>query len=99
MKQRESGRQSSLSLSKLHLIYILFDNMNTLQTEWEIGLSAWIIQDGNYDDFAAGQMAEFALEFYSPKYQKSKSRVKSCKQLGAAKYSVIGDSPRNCGLF
>lgn len=31
---------------------------------WNIGLSAWIIQDGNYPDFAAGQTAEFAVEFY-----------------------------------
>ncbi|HMN41626.1 MAG TPA: hypothetical protein PKE29_12330 [Phycisphaerales bacterium] len=29
-----------------------------------IGLSAWIIQDGNYDDFACGELRRFALEFY-----------------------------------
>lgn len=28
-----------------------------------VGLSAWIIQDGNYGDFAVGQQAKFALEF------------------------------------
>jgi hypothetical protein len=28
-----------------------------------IGVSSWIIQDGNYDDFTVGQRAEFALEF------------------------------------
>jgi hypothetical protein len=31
---------------------------------WNIGLSAWIIQDGNYPDFVAGRTAEFAVEFY-----------------------------------
>jgi len=28
-----------------------------------IGMSAWIIQDGNYGDFRTGQRASFALEF------------------------------------
>ncbi len=31
---------------------------------WNIGLSAWIIQDGNYPDFAVGEIVEFAVEFY-----------------------------------
>lgn len=31
-----------------------------------VGLSAWIIQDGNYGDFEVGQEAKFALEFYPP---------------------------------
>lgn len=31
---------------------------------WNIGLSAWIIQDGNYPDFAIGETVEFAVEFY-----------------------------------
>ena len=30
-----------------------------------VGLSAWIIQDGNYADFVTGQRADFALEFAS----------------------------------
>jgi len=29
-----------------------------------VGLSAWIIQDGNYDDFQVGDTSSFALEFY-----------------------------------
>lgn len=32
--------------------------------QWLIGMSAWIIQDGNYGDFAVNQRAEFAVEFY-----------------------------------
>lgn len=31
-----------------------------------IGLSSWIVQDGNYADFRVGQEASFALEFYAP---------------------------------
>jgi hypothetical protein len=29
-----------------------------------IGVSAWVIQDGNYRDFRRGDRTEFALEFY-----------------------------------
>ena len=32
--------------------------------EWNIGLSAWIIQDGNYADFHRHEKARFAVEFY-----------------------------------
>jgi hypothetical protein len=30
-----------------------------------VGLSSWIIQDGNYGDFSCGERAAFALEFYA----------------------------------
>jgi hypothetical protein len=30
-----------------------------------IGLSSWIVQDGNYPDFKIGQECAFALEFYA----------------------------------
>src|SRR5256885_14133137 len=63
----------------------------TTQREWEIGLSSWIIQDGNYPDFTVGQHAEFALEFYSQTYRKSDLQAKSAKGLGAAKYDIIGE--------
>jgi|SRR5579872_36506 len=36
------------------------------RTTWDIGLNAWVIQDGNYPDFKTGQIAEFALEFWLP---------------------------------
>jgi hypothetical protein len=35
-------------------------------TELVVGLSAWIIQDGNYGDFARGDTVAFAVEFYAP---------------------------------
>jgi hypothetical protein len=30
---------------------------------FKVGVSSWIIQDGNYDDFEAGKSCKFALEF------------------------------------
>lgn len=36
-----------------------------LPGRWLIGMSAWVIQDGNYADFSVGQRAEFAIEFYA----------------------------------
>jgi hypothetical protein len=65
--------------------------MKDAQHEWEVGLSSWIILDGNYDNFATGQVAEFALEFYSQTYRQSDVRAKSVKSLGAAKYEIIGE--------
>jgi hypothetical protein len=41
-------------------------NTSGLPETWDIHLNAWIIQDGNYPDFEAGQIAEFALEFWVP---------------------------------
>jgi hypothetical protein len=40
-------------------------NVREMQAQaWNIGLSAWIIQDGNYPDFAVGDIVEFAVEYY-----------------------------------
>lgn len=39
--------------------------MTNRQPLLQIGLSAWIIQDGNYPNFERGSTARFALEFYS----------------------------------
>jgi hypothetical protein len=39
-------------------------NEQTKPSVWNIRLDAWIIQDGNYPDFAVGQTAEFAIEFF-----------------------------------
>jgi hypothetical protein len=64
------------------------NQLNADQHEWEIGLSAWIIQDGNYPDFKTGQHAEFALEFYPKIIRASELKVKSAKRLDAAKYEI-----------
>jgi hypothetical protein len=57
---------------------------------WEVGLSSWIIQDGNYGNFKTGQRAEFALEFFAEAYSKTEVRIKMAKCLADAKYEIIG---------
>jgi hypothetical protein len=62
--------------------------MQTLQ----VGLSSWIIQDGNYEDFEVGREYRFALEFYAPHIAISKSQVdvSGLTPLGNAKYKGVG---------
>jgi len=43
-------------------------------TTLHVGMDSWIIQDGNYPDFRAGQEATFALEFV-PTLQPTADRV------------------------
>ncbi|MEM9166922.1 MAG: hypothetical protein AAGB48_07830 [Planctomycetota bacterium] len=33
-------------------------------TRLQVNLASWIIQDGNYDDFACGQQRDFSIEFW-----------------------------------
>jgi len=60
---------------------------------WNIGLSAWIIQDGNYPDFAVGETVEFAVEFY----QQPGTAVEICKsevfarQVTETAYGVVAE--------
>jgi hypothetical protein len=56
----------------------------------KIGVSAWIIQDGNYDDFSVGQESEFALEFYPHSLTYSHNTSKSATHLKASLYQVSG---------
>jgi hypothetical protein len=54
-----------------------------------VGLSAWIVQDGNYDDFTTGQEAKFALEFYPPHgLRPAAPGPKSAEHLSASRYRV-----------
>src|SRR5215813_14286261 len=55
-----------------------------------IGIDAWIIQDGNYADFTVGQKAQFALEFYPYSLTPSHSTSKSITHLKASRYNVCG---------
>jgi len=52
-------------------------DMNQTQDEWEIYLSSWIVQDGNYGDFSTGQHAEFALELFSDDIRLTECKEKS----------------------
>jgi hypothetical protein len=42
-------------------------SLTGLPERWNISLDGWIIEDGNYPNFEAGQAAEFAVEFWIPK--------------------------------
>jgi len=64
---------------------------------WRIGLSDWIIADGNYGNFSRGQVADFALEFYAPcglyQVEKQTPRVqwlKDCRYKIAATVVNVG---------
>ena len=52
------------------------------------GIDSWIIQDGNYGDFSAGDNAKFALEFSGRKLQPSESRQAQVRPAGKAVYQV-----------
>jgi hypothetical protein len=41
--------------------------MMTTPRDLIVGLSSWIIQDGNYPDFERNQQTSFALSFIQPK--------------------------------
>lgn len=55
---------------------------------------SWIIQDGNYPDFARNTDAAFALEFYAPhplqEAELPPSQVPLLNYLGDASYEVLG---------
>jgi hypothetical protein len=56
--------------------------------EWKVGLSAWIIQDGNYGDFRRQKNTNFALEFYPHEFQPipaAETRAESC---GGSRYHI-----------
>ena len=49
--------------------------------ELYVGLSSWIIQDGNYSDFVKDDKAEFALEIYSQNIEKTDSHKTYCEHI------------------
>jgi hypothetical protein len=51
-------------------------------------MSAWVIQDGNYPDFAVGQRAEFALEFYAAEQLRPGRGPGTAVSLGDARYEI-----------
>lgn len=55
-----------------------------------IGLDSWIIQDGNYEEFIAGQEMEFALEFHPNNFAKSDIKVFSFKKIKGSLYKIRG---------
>lgn len=57
-------------------------------TQWQVGLSSWIIQDGNYGDFRRGQTAAFALEFYPHECRISAAKELRAELVGEDRYRV-----------
>jgi len=55
-----------------------------------VGISSWIIQDGNYGDFRVGQVAKFALEFYPHTMEMAESDTASLERVQACRYRVSG---------
>jgi hypothetical protein len=62
---------------------------NEMKDPLYVGVSAWIIQDGNYPDFTVGQATKFALEF-SPFDGLNASVDESlfAEHLGASRYRI-----------
>lgn len=59
-----------------------------------VGLASWIIQDGNYRDFACGDCRSFALEFYSRKGLERVppgDRIPRLIDKGGAIYEAMGE--------
>lgn len=55
-----------------------------------IGLSSWIIQDGNYGDFRVGQIAKFALEFNPISLLRAQSYEKHFEHVKLDRYWIRG---------
>jgi hypothetical protein len=58
---------------------------------WIFGLSAWIIQDGNYPDFERGQVAEFAVEFSARELELTEPGIPSAKLVKDSDYRITGE--------
>ena len=56
-----------------------------------IGLAAWIIQDGNYADFEAGQEYRFALEFFADHPEISSRATPSLTLVEDFEYQFSGE--------
>jgi hypothetical protein len=55
-----------------------------------VGVEAWIIQDGNYGDFTVGQTTEFALEFFPHSMKPSDSTSAAAIDLKPSRYQICG---------
>jgi hypothetical protein len=62
-------------------------------TQWDIALSAWVIQDGSYPDFEVGQRVEFALKFWLPEgaTARGSSGEVSAHYLGYCLYESVAE--------
>ena len=72
-----------------------------LARPWWIGLDGWVLQDGNYTDFATGERRQFALEFGYQRWKRLRAAAPSeqqtrCRHSGRdATYEVTGQLLRS----
>lgn len=61
-----------------------------------VGLHSWIIQDGNYGDFARNTNAAFALEFHTEStleiFESNSKPIAALVHIGDDKYEVVGQA-------
>jgi hypothetical protein len=55
---------------------------------FNIGLSGWIIQDGNYEDYSTGEKRKFALEFNPGEIKRGKKGEKEAVLLRDSEYRI-----------
>ena len=69
-----------------------------LPATWWIGLSSWVLQDGNYTDFVTGERRQFALEFAYSRTQRLRTPAEAsrrCRYSGRdVSYDVTGQLVR-----
>ena len=56
----------------------------------EVGVSSWIIADGNYSHFSVGDVRSFALEYFHEGQLGPSTAPASHRHLGDARHAVIG---------
>jgi hypothetical protein len=56
--------------------------------EWLISINSWVIQDGNYPDFAIGERRRFALAFFETDLVRVDAAAPSARSIGDGQYRV-----------
>jgi hypothetical protein len=60
--------------------------------EWMVGLASWVIQDGNYPHFTAGEQSRFALEFFDGGLAPTESRQRTATWRADMSNEIAGES-------
>jgi hypothetical protein len=73
------------------LLVLSLSSESTMESLY-IGVSSWIIQDGNYPDFRIGDAINIALEFHPYRICESRNSLASITRLSSCHYRVNGKS-------
>lgn len=63
--------------------------MSEARREWVVELEPWVMQDGNYGDFSAGETTEFALELWSRDLAPTELRQIEAEPLDGHRYRIV----------